>query len=119
MKTKKKGKGMIVKRNLTEQGLQEYLAIVNACNAQHWKASMIAGNTALINNGLEVTKTENDIAKLLENSKQNWLSRVLVSCGWSIGIAVEINSKTGEIREKGEPQGIKSEIKIETVDKEK
>lgn len=114
----KKGKGIIAKRGLNKQELREYLELVKLCNAQHWKANMITGNTALINNGQETAKTEADIAKLLENSKNNWLSRVLVSCGISIGQAVEINSETGEIKEKTEKtEPIKSPIKVDKENK--
>ena len=89
----------IEKRNLNETELKEYLGLVTVCNAQHWRAHQIAGNTALIHNGIEVRKTEESIAKLLENSKNNWLSRVLVNCGVGLGQSVNINSKTGEIKE--------------------
>ncbi len=85
------------KRNLTKAELTEYLHLIQVCNVQSWKAGQIKANTALIPNGQEVAKTEEAIARLLENSKNNWLSYVLIQCGIPSGQSVNINSKTGEI----------------------
>ena len=95
----KKGliKGPIKYRNLDKKELHEYLELIKVCSAQHWKAAMIANNTALIPNGIEVSKIETAIAVLLENSKNNWLSRVLANCGVPLGQSVNINSTTGKI----------------------
>ena len=57
----------------------------------------IMGNTALIPDGQNVAKTQEAIANLLENSKNNWISQVLTSCGVPKGQSVNINSATGEI----------------------
>ena len=101
-------KAGIKRRNLNPQELKEYIELVKLCNAEHWKAGIFTGNTAIIHNGKEVAKQQESIARLLENSKNNWLSRVLAVCGIPLGQAVNINSETGEIKEVTEPQPIKT-----------
>lgn len=87
------------RRNLNKQELQEYLEILRFCNGERWKAMQISGNTALVPNGQEVAKTQEAIANLLDNTKNNWLSQVLTECGVPKGQAVNINSVTGEIQD--------------------
>ncbi len=87
------------RRDLTVQELKEYNELIKVCNMQHWKAGQINSNTALIPNGQDVGKTEEAIAKLLENSKNNWLSHILSDCGIPVGQSVNINTETGEIKE--------------------
>lgn len=114
---KGKAKSIVVKKPLSKSDLAEYIQLVNLCNAQHWRADLVAGNTALIYNGQETAKTEADIAKLLENSKNNWLSNVLAGCGIPLGQAVEVNMKTGEIREVSQKEEEPVEIPKEIIKK--
>lgn len=87
----------VLRRGLTKEELREYIELLKLCNSQAWRMMQIKSNTALIHNGIEVAHTEEDITKLLENAKNNWLSQVLTACGVPTGQSVNINSETGEV----------------------
>lgn len=95
----KKAVEKIERRNMSEAELKEYISLVQVCNTQHWRAKMIAMNTALIPEGADTAKREEAIGNVLQNSLNNWLSRTLVSCGIALGQSVNINTNTGEIVE--------------------
>lgn len=92
-------KAGVERRNLNPQELKEYLELVKLCNAEHWKASLFTNNTAILHGGQELAKQQESVSKLLEDSKNNWLSRVLAGCGIPLGTAVNINMETGEIKD--------------------
>jgi len=111
------GKKKIERRNLNPQELKEIQGLTTVANNQHWRATQIAGNTAMIHNGQEVAKSESDIAKVLENAKTNWVTHKMIECGVTPGQAVNINMETGAIidagsKEKLEPIDVKVESKV-------
>jgi len=110
--TRKIKKGIIEKpikkRNLDKFELKEFIALTTLVNGEMWKAMQIAGNTALITNGIELAKQAEDTAKVLLNAKNNWTSQKLRECGREAGVPCSINSETGEIKE-----GVKEpEVKV-------
>ena len=87
----------VEKRNLNQQELQEYIEMVKLCNNQRWKTMLITGNTALIPDGLNMAKYESAVTNLLDNSRNNWISQLLVKCGVPSGQSIKIDSETGVI----------------------
>ena len=94
---KKEDKNLPERRDLNEQELREYLKLVEICNTERWKAVQFASNTALIPDGQKVAATQEAIANLLENSRNNWISHVLKGCGVPSGQSVNVHSETGKI----------------------
>jgi len=113
--TKKVKKGIVEKpikrRNLTRSELQEFIALTSLVNSEMWKAMQIAGNTALITNGLEYAKQLEDTSKVLLNAKNNWTNQKLMECGVKPGVACSINSETGQIVENVKEPETKVEVK--------
>ena len=104
-------KKVLKKRNLTTAELQEFIALTSLVNSEMWKAMQIAGNTALITNGIELAKQSEDTAKVLLNAKNNWTNQKLMECGVKPGVACSINSETGQIVENVKEPKVKVEVK--------
>ena len=85
------------RRNFTPEEALELQEMVRTVNAQNWKVMLMKGNTALIPDGQKVAATEEAIARLLENAKNQYVSLKLSECGYENGSKVSINLHTGEI----------------------
>lgn len=97
----KKGKKekVIPRRNLTKEELKEIVSMTALVNGEMWKAMQIAGNTALITKGQELAKQAEEVARVLLNAKNNFVSQLLGQCGVPAGQAAGIDLETGEIKD--------------------
>lgn len=74
--------------------LQELHRLVSS---RTFEAKQVRGNTALIPDGARVAEQLESIARLLDNTKQHWISQKLAECGWPTSVRVSIDLKTGLI----------------------
>ena len=95
--TKKEKK--IEKRDLNTQELKEIRSMTEFVNGEIWKQSLIANNTALIKDGILLSKQLEDVNKVLVSAKEVFVSRILLDCGVPEGQPVNFNLETGAIVE--------------------
>ena len=85
------------KRNLTPVEMMELQEMIRLSNSKRFEATQIKGNTALIPRGQEVAAEAEAVARLLENAKNQFVSQLLVQCGYPAGTKCSLNLTTGEI----------------------
>lgn len=87
----------VEKRNFTPQETMELQEMMRVCNARRFEAAQIKGNTALVPRGKEICDEIEAIARLLENTKNYWVSQKLLECGYEANTKCSVNLSTGEI----------------------
>lgn len=88
-----------VKRNFTPQETLELQEMLRICNARRFEAAQIKGNTAIVPRGKELGEEIEAIARLMENTKNFWVSQKLLECGYEANTKCSVNLSTGEIVE--------------------
>lgn len=90
----------IPRRDLDAEELREFLRMTDLVNCEQWKAIVIAGNTALFNpKGKEFAERQAQVASVLTEAKDNWISQTLTKCGVTPGVRCAIDPQSGKITE--------------------
>lgn len=100
--TRKMKKGIsttpgVERRNFNAEEIMSLNMMQTLINQEKFKASNIKANTALVPRGKEIAEECDAIARLLENTRNQYVSAKLVECGYLPGTRCDINFATGEI----------------------
>lgn len=85
------------KTNFTIEEAMELQEMQRMINGRKFEASQIGGNTALVPRGQEIAKELDAIVRLLENSKNLWISQKLKEHGYQLDEKCSVNLSTGEV----------------------
>jgi hypothetical protein len=86
-----------VAQQLSESDRLEFEELHRIALSYSFIAGQIKGNTALIPEGQKVAEQYEAIARLMENSKNQWMGQKLASMGYPNTVKVSIDIKTGNI----------------------
>ena len=92
------------KRSFTPAETMELQEMQRLVNSRKFEAGIIKGNTALVPRGQEVAAELEAIARVLENSKNQWVAQKLLDCGYEQNTKCSINLSTGEIINEPDPK---------------
>ena len=86
-----------IRTQLTDSELLEIRELNRFVGLEHYRANQVKGNTALIPDGQKYASQLEAVARLMENSKNSWISSKLQECGYEVGTATSINLADGKI----------------------
>ena len=84
-------------RNFTNNELFDFQELTRMVFTYRFLANQIKDNTALIPDGQKVMEQYEAIARLIENSKNQWIGSKLIEMGYPQGTNVSVDPKTGAI----------------------
>lgn len=96
-------KGVLKRRDLLPQEVLELQEMTRMTNARRFEATLVKGNSALVPRGQDVAAELEALARLLDNTKNQWVGAKLVECGYPANTRCDINLTTGAITITGEP----------------
>ena len=85
------------KRNFTAEETLQLQEMLRAISIYKFVSSQVKGNTALVPRGKEVAEETDAVARVLENSKNLWVSQKLLDCGYAANTMCNINLSDGSI----------------------
>ena len=87
----------LTKRNFTAEEILQLQEMLRAISIRKFEAAQVKGNTSLVPRGKEIADEYEAIARLLENSKNLWVSQKLLDCGYAANTLCNINLSDGSI----------------------
>jgi hypothetical protein len=85
-------------QQLSPADLSQLQELYRIAEAYALVADQIKGNTALIPDGQKVSTQFEAIARLMDNTKNQWVGQKLADMGYPKGAKVTVNAQTGEIK---------------------